>query len=182
MEDRIHWDDYFLKMAEVTALRSACLSNKKGCVIVSGNRVLSTGYNGPPSGVLHCNFRCNDGSYPETRIQCGVIRRSFVDNQICPRQRMGFKSGEGLEFCPASHAETNAITLAARGGVCIEDAFMYCSFHEIPCRECAKLLLNAGIRLILLNGTPLEYPEPGITGKMILDMGKLKYIDGRHNV
>jgi len=51
---RLSWDQYYLKMAEVAGLRSACLSRKVGAIIVKNNRVLSTGYNGVPAGLPHC--------------------------------------------------------------------------------------------------------------------------------
>jgi dCMP deaminase len=176
MTNRVSWDEYFLKMAEITALRSACLSNQKGCVLVKDNRVLGTGYNGPPADILHCEYRNDTGDYPHIIKINSANNTSLIQNLKCPRQRMGFKSGEGLDECPAVHAEVNAILLArtdTRGAV------LYCSFDYIPCRECSKIILNAGIKKIILNGEPKEYPQSGLTGRQILNLGHAEVINGR---
>jgi dCMP deaminase len=187
MENRISWTEYFLKMAETAALRSPCLSNKKGCVIVKNNRLLSTGYNGPPSGIPHCEWRDDNGKYlihshmksppSENALkQAGYF--GIFPNYTCPRHRMGLKSGEGLEFCPAVHAEANAIVMAGEN---LKDAVMYCSFQGMPCRECAKLIINAGINYIILNGEPVVYPQPGLSGKELLEMAHIGVRNGRAN-
>jgi deoxycytidylate deaminase len=94
----------------------------------------------------------------------------------CPRHRMGFKTGEGIEVCPATHAEVNAV-LTSRMDV--RGSTIYCSFHEIPCRECSKVLINAGIKLIVLNGGPIDYPQPGIHGRELLNMVHVEVKNGR---
>jgi dCMP deaminase len=179
VENRLSWNEYFLKMAEITSLRSPCLSNKKGCVIVKENRVLGTGYNGPPSGLPHCEWRDDHGEY---KIHYDVDLKEFYpigDFQpinSCPRQRIGFTSGQGLEHCPAIHAEINAIIMSRTD---IRNSFLYCSFTEIPCRECSKLIINAEITKIILNGQPKEYPQPGITGKQLLELAKIEVVNGK---
>lgn len=92
---RLTWDQYFIKLAEATALRSSCLSRNVGAVLVKDNRVLSTGYNGPPSGLEHCS--------------------------ACKRT----ESGKGLETCPAVHAEQNAIIYALKTFGDITGATLY---------------------------------------------------------
>jgi dCMP deaminase len=52
---RPDWHDYFLRIAEVVALRSTCDRARVGCVITQDNRIISTGYNGAPSGKPHCD-------------------------------------------------------------------------------------------------------------------------------
>jgi dCMP deaminase len=138
------WNKYFVKIAEVVSSKSSCISTQKGCVIVRDRQIISTGFNGPPRGYTHCGPKC-------------------------PRKMMGYKSGQGLEFCPASHAETNALVLAAKHGISVNNAVMYCNFHEIPCRECSKLIINAGISKIILPSPIIEYPQPGLKGKILLD-------------
>lgn len=143
----LSWDEYFVRIAKTVSLKSHCLSIQRGCVLVKDKQILSTGYNGPPAGFPHCN-------------------------EMCPRKEMGFKSGEGLEWCPASHSEANSIVQAARNGVKIENTILYCSFSHIPCRECSKLIINAGIKEVVLFGDIKKYQEPGLKGeKLLKDVG-----------
>ena len=86
-EQRLSWDEYFMGLAKYAGTRSTCLSRQVGAVIVKDKHSISTGYNGPASGVKHCSELG------------GCIRRARPD----------FKSGSHLELCPASHAEQNAI-------------------------------------------------------------------------
>lgn len=118
---RLSWDQYFLQIATQAATRSTCFSPQKGAVIVRDNNIISTGYSGAPKGMSNCKF----------------------DLGYCRRKRKGFKSGEGLNICRASHAEANAIVQAARHGQQTEGATIYCT--HLPCNDCAKLIINAGI-------------------------------------
>lgn len=118
------WDEYFMHIAEAVACNSKCLSRQLGAVIVRDKHIISTGYNGPPAGVAHC--------YP-----------------VCSRRSKGYNSGQGLEHCPAAHAEANAIALAARYGAHTDGCKMYLNFI-IPCRECAKMIINSGIREVIV--------------------------------
>jgi len=116
---RISWDDYFLKIALVTAERSTCRRHHVGAVIVRDRRVLVGGYNGAPAGMKDC-------------LELGCLR----DAQQIP-------SGTRTEVCRAVHAEENAIIQAAIHSANIKGATIYCT-HS-PCRRCAKMLCNAGI-------------------------------------
>jgi len=118
------WDEYFLKVATAVASNSKCLSRQLGAVIVRDNIIVSTGYNGPPKGVRHCDIR-------------------FKSKQ-CPRKEIGAKSGERLDMCIAGHAEGNAIASAAYLGARTAQAIMYCSWI-VPCKECMIDIINAGI-------------------------------------
>jgi dCMP deaminase len=142
----MNWDEYFVGIAEAVSKKSHCLSVKRGCILVNNKQHLSSGYNGPPRGYRNCD--------------------AYYD--ICPRRIQGLKSGEGLEICPASHAETNAIVQAAMNGVKIDGAVLYCNFNQVPCRECAKLIVNSGITEIVFNDAYVTYPQPGLTGTEIL--------------
>lgn len=115
---RPDWQAYFLAMALIASTRSTCLRRRVGAVIVSGNRILATGYNGSPAGTSHC-----------TDIGC-------------LRQTLGIPSGERHEICRGSHAEMNAIAQAASSGTPIKGCTIYCT-HE-PCSMCSKMLINAG--------------------------------------
>lgn len=120
---RPDWDDYFMGIAEVVALRSNCIKRKVAAVIVKDRRVISTGYNGTPRGVKNCN----EGG--------------------CPRCSRFGTQGSQLDECFCSHAEENAITQAAYHGVNLRDASLYTTFS--PCLICTKMIINTGIQKVI---------------------------------
>lgn len=128
MKNRPSWDEYFMELARLAATRSTCLSRQVGAVIVKEKHVVSTGYNGPASGVEHCSEKG------------GCLRRAKKD----------YKSGAYLELCPASHAEQNAISFAARHGVSTNDATIYVT--TFPCKDCMNSIINSGIKKIVFDG------------------------------
>ena len=131
---RPDWDQYFLEIAHVVKTRSTCIRRQVGAIIVKDYRIISTGYNGAASGAPHC------------------------DVAGCLREKLGIRSGERHELCVAIHAEQNAIVQAAKHGTPIDGATLYCTNQ--PCAICAKMLVNAGIRRIVFNGTyPDEFAE-----------------------
>ncbi|MFO8057323.1 MAG: cytidine/deoxycytidylate deaminase family protein [bacterium] len=130
-EARPGWDEYFVSITRLVASRSTCLRRSVGAIIVKDRRILTTGYNGAPSGLPHCR---------ETG---------------CLREERGVPSGERAEICRGLHAEQNAIIQAARHGVCIEGSSLYCTNQ--PCLICAKMLINAGIVEIVYED---GYPDP----------------------
>ncbi len=136
-ERQIKRDIHFMTMAKLESTQSKCLSRKIGAVLVIDNHIISTGYNGPPKEVPHCDRRDNSGKYT----------KKFVSNK-CPRQRMGFKSGEGMEHCVAIHAEINPILQAAKFGISTNNSTLYC-FCGTPCVCCAKEIINAGITRVV---------------------------------
>lgn len=119
---RPKWDVYFMDIAKLVARRSTCIRRHVGAVIVRERRILSTGYNGAPSGMRHC-------------AETG-----------CLRQQMKITSGERHELCRGIHAEQNAIIQAAYHGVSIKGATLYCT--NMPCSICAKMIINSGITCI----------------------------------
>jgi dCMP deaminase len=123
------WDEYFMKIAQVAALRSNCVKRKVAAVIVRDRRVISTGYNGTPRGTRNCY----EGG--------------------CPRCNSLADSGTRLDECLCSHGEENAITQAAYHGVSVKDATLYTTFA--PCLQCTKMIINAGIREVVYNQ---DYP------------------------
>ena len=121
MDDRISWTAYFMRIAEEVATRSTCLRRQVGAVAVGTNhRILGTGYNGAPSGMIHC-----------TKESC--VR---IVNKI--------PSGQKLEMCKAIHAEQN---LVLQLGEQLEDATIYCTTR--PCTTCTKLLIGCRVREIV---------------------------------
>ena len=127
---RLSWDEYFLKLAFLVAERSTCLRHHVGAVIVRDKRILTTGYNGAPSGVKDC-------------LELG-----------CLREELGIPSGQRHEICRAVHAEQNAIIQAGVYGIDISGSTMYCT-HS-PCIICAKMIVNAKIKRFVTAG---EYPD-----------------------
>lgn len=124
------WDTYFMHIAKVVGEKSHCYSRQIGSVLVKNNRIIATGYNGPPSGVAHCETR-NPNNEKE-----------------CPRRLKGFKSGEGLEWCNACHSEVNCVLQAARIGYSTEGSTLVCHCPT-PCLNCTKELINAGIERVV---------------------------------
>ena len=166
--NNLTWDKYFLNIADEVSKKSHCLSRNLGCIIVNNRRILSTGYNGPPSGIMHCEWRNDRGEWAKLKTLNDFIHSVYKPKFECPRQRMGYKSGEGLEYCSATHAEANAIVFAARNGVKIDNSAIYINSQIMPCRECAKLIINAGIKEVILKGEPVIYKQVGITGYDLL--------------
>lgn len=127
---RIDIDHYFMEIAELVAKRSTCLRQNVGAVLVKNKHILSTGYNGAPTGLKHC-------------LDIG-----------CLREQLKIPSGERHELCRAVHAEQNAVIQAALHGVGTEGATLYCT--HTPCSLCAKILINAQIERVVYKG---EYPD-----------------------
>lgn len=112
-------DVYFAEIADLVSSRSTCLRNQVGAVIVKESQILSTGYNGAPKGLAHC------------------------EEVGCIREKLKVKPGERHELCRGLHAEQNAVIQAAYHGISVRDASMYCTTR--PCSICTKMLINAGI-------------------------------------
>jgi dCMP deaminase len=195
MSGRITWTEEWLKVAADISLKSTCLSIQRGCVIVLDNILVSSGYNGPPSNFPHCDTtehremllsttNIRDVYYGINQKLLGAeFRNIFLTHlNVCPRKLIGFRSGEGLDFCSAAHCETNAISLAAKIGRSVNNGIMYCNFHDISCRECAKLIKNAGIKKVVLADEPRIYLQPGITGAQILKASNVEVINGQREI
>ena len=129
------WDKRFMEMAYVIAGWASCYqeNRKIGAVIVKNKRIMTTGYNGAPAGVKTC-----------------------VERGECLRRKLNIPSGQRQELCYAVHAEQNAIIQAAKLGVSIDGATLYCT-HQ-PCVMCAKMIVNSGIvRVVYQEGYPDEF-------------------------
>lgn len=129
------WDKRFMELASTIANWSSCFQDNRkiGAIIVSNKRILTTGYNGAPAGVESC-----------------------VERGECMRRNLNIPSGTQHELCYAIHAEQNAIIQAAKLGVSIEGATLYCT-HQ-PCVICAKMIVNSGIaKVVYGEGYPDEF-------------------------
>lgn len=134
IEKRPEWKEYFMGIAHLVSKRSTCIRRQVGAVLVKEKRILATGYNGAPTGLVHC------------------------DEIGCLRQRNSVPSGHRHELCRGLHAEQNAIIQAAYHGISIASATLFCT--TLPCSICLKMLINAGIKEIVFeNGYPDELTE-----------------------
>jgi dCMP deaminase len=121
---RPSWDDYFMEVANTIAKRATCDRGRSGCVIARDSQLLVTGYVGSPTGLPHCD---------EVGHQFKkVIHEDESVTQHCVR---------------TVHAEQNAICQAARLGVSLQGATLYC--RMTPCRVCAMLIINCGIARVV---------------------------------
>lgn len=129
------WDARFMDMAKLVSGWSSCYKPNRqvGAVIVRDKRILTTGYNGAPQGIPSCKERCE-----------------------CMREKLGIASGTRQEMCYAVHAEQNAIVQAAKLGLSLEGATIYCT-HQ-PCSICTRLIINSGIKRVVYDqGYPDEF-------------------------
>ncbi len=128
-------DERFMDMAFKVSTWSSCFKEDRqvGAVITKDKRILTTGYNGAGSGIKSCK-----------------------EKGECLRVKLGIASGTRHELCYAVHAEQNAIIQAAKLGVSVEGATLYCT-HQ-PCVICAKMIINSGIkRVVYKHGYPDDF-------------------------
>lgn len=133
MDNHKKWDKRFMDLCQVVSSWSSCYRDNRqvGAIITKNKRILTTGYNGAPSGITSC-----------------------VEKGECLRDKLGIKSGTQAELCYGVHAEQNAIIQAARIGVSIEGATLYCTHR--PCSICAKMIINSGISRVVFK---YDYPD-----------------------
>lgn len=112
-----------MSIAVLVAQRATCIRRQVGAVLVRDKRIITTGYNGVPSGIRHC-------------LERGCLRES-----------KGVPSGERHELCRGLHAEQNAIIQAALYGVSLEGTTLYCTNQ--PCSICSKMLINVRVEKII---------------------------------
>jgi dCMP deaminase len=121
---RPSWDQYFMEVAQVISKRATCDRGRSGCVIARDKQLLVTGYVGSPVGLPHCDE---------------------VGHQM---KKTVHEDGHMTQHCVRTvHAEQNAICQSARLGISIEGATLYC--RMTPCRTCAMLIINCGIKRVV---------------------------------
>ena len=121
---RPSWDEYFIEVMDAISKRATCNRGKSGCVIAADNRILVTGYVGSPVGLPHCD-------------EAGHLMKKVIhdDDSI-------------TEHCVRTvHAEQNAICQAAKLGVSLMGATLYC--RMTPCRVCCMMIINCGIQRVV---------------------------------
>ncbi len=140
---RPSWDEYFLNLVELVGSRGTCDRGRSGCVIAKDKRILSTGYVGSPIGTKHCD-------------EIGHEMHTVT-----------YEDGKETRHCiRTSHAELNAIANAARFGISLDGATLYC--HMTPCYTCAKMIINAGIKKVVCN---LDYHAGGRSKEIFQEAG-----------
>jgi dCMP deaminase len=125
---RPDWDEYFIGIAKAVSTRATCLRRKYGAVITKDNIIVSTGYNGAPSGMKDC-------------LEVGK----------CTRKELQIPHGERYELCHSVHAEANAIIRASVDE--LKGSTMYISgvdekgseCNSEPCMMCKRMMLNSRI-------------------------------------
>jgi len=121
---RPSWDEYFIDLMDAVAKRATCDRGRSGCLIVKDKQILCTGYVGSPPGLPHCD-------------EVGHLLKKTIDDDETVR-----------EHCVRTiHAEQNAICQAAKNGVGIQGATLYCRME--PCRVCAMLIIGVGIKRVV---------------------------------
>lgn len=151
-------DVYFSEIADLVSSRSTCLRNQVGAVLVKESQILTTGYNGAPKGLPHC------------------------DEEGCMREKLGVKPGERHELCRGLHAEQNSIIQAAYHGVSVRGAKMYCT--TFPCSICTKMMINAGITEVVY----IDQYDDELSAQLLKESGikvrqfKIERKYGRHSV
>lgn len=121
---RPSWDDYFMEIANTVSKRATCDRGRSGCVIARDKQILVTGYVGSPTGLPHCDD---------------------VGHQF---KQLTHEDGKVTNHCMRTvHAEQNAICQAAKLGISIKGATLYC--RMTPCRTCAMLIVNCGITRVV---------------------------------
>lgn len=121
---RPSWDEYFMNVVKIVSTRGTCDRGRAGSVITKNNRIISTGYVGSPIGLPHCD---EVGHEMHT-----VMNEDGTQSRHCIR---------------TAHHEQNAICQAARFGVALDGATLYCKMT--PCYTCAKIVINAGIKRVV---------------------------------
>ena len=135
-KDRPSWDEYYMDIAKLVSRRTTCLRRAVGCVLTFENHILSSGYNGTPAGITHC------------------------EDIGCMREQLKVPSGEKHELCRGLHAEQNALLQCALHGVSTKDSVLHST--TFPCSVCAKLLINAKVKKIIY----LEYYNDKLSEEM----------------
>jgi len=134
-------DRSFINIAKEIAKASKCVSKQVGAVIVKDGRILSTGYNGTPTGYINCS--------------------EYWKNEYTKDHHEWSKTYE-------IHAEMNAIIWAARKGIAIEGGTIYVTLE--PCSQCSKNLIASGIKRIVYEKS-YEYTNSQIISKFLKDNG-----------
>jgi len=172
----MNWDKYFYEICLAVAKNSKCHSRQIGTILVRDKSIISTGYNGPAKNIPTCDTRYRNDYYVRNKLivyyDNSVSKVNLYPHNLCPRQALGYKSGEGLDICVAVHAEVNCLLTAAKNGISTKDTIMYLTVC-IPCKDCLAKCINAGISEIVV--TTLSFYDP--ISKYIVNNSNIKIRD-----
>lgn len=144
-KEYLNWDEYFMAIAKLTAMRSKDPNTQVGaCIVSSDNRILSIGYNGTPNGY-------SDSTFPWDR------EGSPLDTKY-------------LYVC---HAELNAILNFRGGRRELEGSKIYVDLF--PCNECAKAIIQCGIKEVIYLSDKYSETDSVIASKRMFDTCNVKY-------
>ncbi len=138
-KDYISWDEYFMAIAKLSAMRSKDPNTQVGaCIVSDDNRILSIGYNGAPNGFSDERFPwARDGANLETKYP-----------YVC-------------------HAEMNAILNYRGSKKDLEHAKIYVDLF--PCNECAKIIIQSGIKEVIYLSNKYAESENNIASRKLFD-------------
>ena len=143
--DYINWDEYFMAIAKLSALRSKDPSTQVGaCIVSNDNRILACGYNGAPNGFSDDNF---------------------------PWKREG--NPLNTKYMYVCHAELNAILNYRGYRKEFEGAKIYVDLF--PCNECAKAIIQSGIKEVIYLSDKYNGTEGNIASKKLFDECGVKH-------
>ena len=144
------WDEYFMEVSRTIAKRATCDRGRSGCVIARNKQILVTGYVGSPVGLPHCD-------------DVGHLFKQVTH-----------EDGKVTNHCVRTvHAEQNAICQAARLGISLQDSTLYC--RMTPCRTCAMLIINCGIKRVVCE---FKYHSSSESEEMFAEAGiELAYVN-----
>ncbi len=147
---RPSWDEYFMEIARTVGTRATCDRGRSGCVITKNKEILVTGYVGSPKGLSHCD-------------EIGHQMKKTIH-----------EDGSETNHCVrTTHAEQNAICQAAKRGIAINGATLYCKMT--PCSTCAKMIINCDIQKVICDK---KYHAGEESEKMFADAGvEIKFFD-----
>ena len=147
---RPSWDEYFMDIARAVATRGTCDRGRSGCVIVKDKQILVTGYVGSPVRLSHCD----DVGH--------LMHKEINDDESISNH------------CVRTiHAEQNAIVQAAKRGIALDGATLYCKMT--PCRVCAMMIINCGIGRVICEK---RYHAGGLSEEMFKEAEvKIEFID-----
>jgi len=166
-------DKSYYDICNNIASKSKCLSRKIGAILVKDGLIVASGYNGPPKVVPRCNIRHQKDiklySEYNSKLDPYFITRE-QEVKICPRQVLGFKSGQGLDWCVAVHAERSCLVNAAKDGISTAGTTLYMDCPT-PCTPCLVEIIAAGVSEIVF--TKLHYYD--ISSEYVLMNSPLKW-------
>lgn len=136
---QVEWDHYYMQIALTVKTRANCTGAQVGAVLVRGNRIISTGFNGTPEGFVNCRdggcVRCRDRALQKAGRTADIVYPELSTDE------------KHLDLCICVHAEANALLSAARAGMPTDSSTLYANYK--PCFGCLKEAVQAGVTRVV---------------------------------